>query len=239
MISLFSFIKSSTVDVRKVVNSDDKKTIIYLNPYTYNYFRTRTHLIENVDGVRFDGFFMSTFLKLFGVSVPERQSFDMTSLAPIIFNMAQKKQMRIYLCGGTESDVKSFTSIIQDRFRGINVVGSCSGYFDDEDFDSIKEGIVKNNPDLVILGLGGKKQEIIASKLAPFVDSHIFTCGAFISQTTERISYYPEIIDRYNLRWAYRFWKEPHTIKRVVINYPIFVFNLLIDFFKYRIKKRQ
>jgi len=231
---MFTFIKEKIVDVEELLVKNKKGSVIYLNPSTYNYFRKNMELIKNVDGVRFDGLFMSSFLRLFGIDVPKRQSFDMTSLAPKVFEKSQKEGLKIFLCGGTDQDVNDFCRIIKSKYPELNIVGKRNGYFSDDEFSSVKDEIIKDNPDIVILGLGGRKQESVASKLTPFIDGYIFTCGAFISQTTKRIDFYPKYIDRLNLRWAYRFVVEPRTIKRVLISYPSFVVFLLIDFFKYK-----
>ena len=45
-----------------------------------------------------------------------------------------------------------------------------------------------------------------------------FTCGGFIHQTSKNeIDYYPAWVDKTNLRFVYRMWKEPHTRKRYVM----------------------
>lgn len=191
-------------------------------------------LIANIDGVRFDGFFMTAVLRVFNIKVPKRQSFDMTSLAPIVFEKAELENLRVYICGGSDNDIENFIILIKTKYPNLNIVGSKNGYFSYEEFGELKSDVVTLKPDLVVLGLGGIKQEIIASKLSPFVEGYIFTCGAFISQTTKNINYYPKFIDKYNLRWAYRFWKEPHTIKRVLVSYPRFVLNLFADYYRYK-----
>jgi len=236
---MFTFIKKKIVDVEELLVNNKKGSVIYFNPSTYNYFRKNMELINNVDGVRFDGLFMSSFLKLFGVKVPKRQSFDMTSLAPKVFNKAQKEGLTLFICGGTDDDVNKFCNIIIKKYPDLQIVGRRNGYFSDDEFSQVKDEITKEKPDIVILGLGGRKQEVVASKLTPFIDGYIFTCGAFISQTTKRIDFYPKWIDDFNLRWAYRFIVEPRTIKRVGISYPIFVLNLFFDFLIYNIKKKK
>lgn len=42
-----------------------------------------------------------------------------------------------------------------------------------------------------------------------------FTCGGFIHQTAKNeIDYYPAWVNRMNVRFIYRMYKEPHTRKR-------------------------
>ena len=182
---------------------------------------------------------MSSFLKIFGIKVPKRQSFDMTSLAPKVFHKAEEEGLNVFICGGTDDDVDKFCKIIKSRYPNLQIIGQRNGYFSDAEFESVKNEITLNSPDILILGLGGQKQEIIASKLTPYVDGYIFTCGAFISQTTKKIDFYPKYINKLNLRWAYRFVVEPRTIKRVLISYPLFIVYLLMDFTQYKTKGRK
>jgi N-acetylglucosaminyldiphosphoundecaprenol N-acetyl-beta-D-mannosaminyltransferase len=233
---MFTFIKEKIVDVEQLLETNKKGSVIYLNPSTYNYFRKNMVLIKNIDGVRFDGIFMSSFLKLFGIKVPKRQSFDMTSLAPKVFSKAEREGLKVFICGGSDDDLKKFSQIIKNKYSDIEIVGTRNGYFSDDEFVQIKNQITEHTPDIIILGLGGRKQEIFASKLSPFIDGYIFTCGAFLSQTTKRLDFYPRYINRFNLRWAYRFIVEPRTIKRVFFSYPPFVVFLFIDFIKYKLK---
>jgi len=236
---MFTFIKDKIVDVEELLVNNKKGSVIYLNPSTYNYFRKNMESIKNVNGVRFDGLFMSSFLKLFGIKVPKRQSFDMTSLAPRVFEKAQKEGLTLFICGGTDEDVRNFCKIIMNKYPDLHIVGRRNGYFSDGEFPQVKDEITKDNPDIVLLGLGGRKQEAVASILTPFIDGYIFTCGAFISQTTKRIDFYPKFVNQLNLRWAYRFIVEPRTIKRVLVSYPPFIIFLLIDFYKYKFKTKQ
>ena len=50
-----------------------------------------------------------------------------------------------------------------------------------------------------------------------------FTCGGFIHQTARgEAGYYPAWVDRMNIRFLYRMWKEPHTRKRYIMAGLIF-----------------
>jgi UDP-N-acetyl-D-mannosaminuronic acid transferase (WecB/TagA/CpsF family) len=48
-----------------------------------------------------------------------------------------------------------------------------------------------------------------------------FTCGGFIRQEALATrTYYPALINRLHMRAFYRMYREPHTIKRYLIDYP-------------------
>ena len=59
-----------------------------------------------------------------------------------------------------------------------------------------------------------QEQFLLKVKNAGF-DGIGFTCGGFIHQTAkDEIDYYPGWVDRMNLRFLYRMYKEKHTRKR-------------------------
>lgn len=229
--SLLSMLKCGVVDVKHVFPSASARTIVYLNPFTYNHFREHLIDIENVDSFRVDGIFMTFVLRAFGVRVPERQSFDLTSLAPYVFDKCVENNYKLYICGGSQSDIEKFIAWLRFSYPTINLCGFQNGYFSDDEIESFLKDVQMAAPDVVLLGLGGIKQESIASRLAPLVDSHIMTCGAFVSQTARRGDYYPPLVKRFGFRWAYRFIKEPRVIKRVIIHYPVFLVNVARDYF--------
>ena len=50
----------------------------------------------------------------------------------------------------------------------------------------------------------------------------VFTCGGFLHQTSDNINYYPEWVNKYNLRAFYRLFHERGLVKRL--------FNVLLEF---------
>ena len=78
------------------------------------------------------------------------------------------------------------------------------------------EHIVEASPDFLIVGMGVLMQERFLLKVKDAGFGGIgFTCGGFIHQTAkDEIDYYPGWVDRLNLRFLYRMYKEKHTRKR-------------------------
>ncbi len=215
-----------------------KGLFIYLNPFNYFYFRTTPEIL-NVAKYRMDGFFVNSFVTLVcGLKeVSIRQSFDMTSLAPKIFDYCINNKLPIFFAGGKDGDVEMFVQKILAIYPDLNVVGYCSGYHPDE---VIISKIKASKSRVVVLGLGNIKQERTGLKLIKDYEALVFTCGAFISQTANSSAnegaYYPAWINKYQLRWLYRFYKEPHVIKRVAIYYPKFLFKFIIDWLAFKFK---
>ena len=93
------------------------------------------------------------------------------------------------------------------------------GYFvSEQEMDAEAKHITQVNPDFLIVGMGALMQERFLLKVRNAGFQGIgFTCGGFIHQTANNeIEYYPLWIDRMNLRFVYRMYKEKHTRKRYV-----------------------
>ena len=108
--------------------------------------------------------------------------------------------------------------------------------YDYKERDCFLNELVDLNPDAVVVGMGAILQEQLLSDL--YVKGWRglgFTCGGYIHQTAmSGVNYYPDFIDKYNLRWLYRMIKEPKLIYRYLVSYPQFLFLFIVDLYKYR-----
>ena len=177
----------------------------------------------NFDQINYycDGFLMAAIVKIMTGSRVERISFDYTSIAARVFDYAVDNNKRIYVLGAEQLQLENFLEKISVRHSGLNISGARNGYFSDE--DDVVSDILKSNSDIVIVGLGAQKQEEFLLRLqAADFGGISFTCGGFIRQESESEGdYYPQWLDKLNLRAFYRMYKEPHTIKRYLIDYPV------------------
>jgi N-acetylglucosaminyldiphosphoundecaprenol N-acetyl-beta-D-mannosaminyltransferase len=121
--------------------------------------------------------------------------------------------------------------IFNERFEYLQIAGFRSGYFLSEEEKLIEmERIIEINPDYLIVGMGALCQEAFLLEIRDMGFKGIgFTCGGFIHQTSKNeIVYYPTWVDKYNIRFLYRMYKESHTRKRYVR--AAFVFPCLFVF---------
>ena len=140
-----------------------------------------------------------------------RRSFDMTSMAPELFSYTEEYGKTIYIVASKQEQVEKAVEIFRERYPKVKFAGYRNGYFASEsEMDVEAKYIAKLNPDFLIVGM-------LKVKNAGYQGVG-FTCGGFIHQTSKNeIDYYPAWVDRTNLRFIYRMWKEPHTRKRYVM----------------------
>ncbi len=216
-----SVLVSNIVNTERIRISDllnpQGKIYTFLNPVSYLSALEHKSLFAQFDGIFADGSLLVKAIGIvYGRSVT-RRSFDMTSLAPIVMSYAETKGKSVYIVASRQEEVEMAADIFRKQYPRLNIIGCRNGYFgSDEELRREAEYIVSVNPDILIVGMGVVIQEefLLQVKRAGFQGIG-FTCGGFIHQTAKgEADYYPAWVDRMNIRFLYRMWKEPHTRKR-------------------------
>jgi N-acetylglucosaminyldiphosphoundecaprenol N-acetyl-beta-D-mannosaminyltransferase len=189
-----------------------------------------------------DGIAMVIFIALIKFRLVNRNSFDFTSVANDVFELCNEEKLKLAVVGGSKAEVDIFKEKIESKYSQISIVFVSDGYFKENESLSVVENIICLDADFVIVGLGAGKQETFMSclRLHGFRGTS-FSCGGFISQTamSEGLDYYPKLFNKLNLRFLYRMYREPHTIKRYAFDYPknllAMLYLILVGKFKLRI----
>jgi N-acetylglucosaminyldiphosphoundecaprenol N-acetyl-beta-D-mannosaminyltransferase len=212
----------------------DKEIITFLNPYSYLLYRKNLSLFTDFDRIYIDGIILVKMLKLFGIHT-DRKSFDMTSLAPEIFNRCQNRGKSIYFMGSDKSSIENFIKEIRDGYPNLNILGWRDGFYNDLDEREVEiQKILEINPDFLVVGMGTPLQEIFLSDLKSLGWKGIgFTCGGFIHQTANGLNYYPKWINKFHLRWLFRIYDEPKLLRRYLVQYPKFFMIYIYDLFTF------
>ena len=204
----------------------------FINPYGYHLLRRNYELYENLDGLFIDGIFMCLLTRLYYGFKVQRRSFDMTSLAPQLFEYAENSGKTIYIVASKQEETEKAIEIFKERYPNLKFAGYRNGYFSNEE-EQEKEAayITQLNPDFLIVGMGALMQEKFLLKVKNAGYQGIgFTCGGFVHQTSKNeIDYYPKWIDKLNLRFIYRMYKEKHTRKRYMTAAFVFPFRFLAE----------
>ncbi len=204
----------------------------FLNPVSYLDARSHSDLFEEFDGIWADGSLLASAIKLFyGINVT-RRSFDMTSIAPLLFDYASKQRKTIYIVASRHEDVEHAVDIFRSKNMGMNIIRFRDGYFSsDKEIDDEIARICRLQPDYLIVGMGMIRQEefLVNVKKAGYHGIG-FTCGGFIHQVARgEINYYPAWINRMNLRFVYRMVREKHTRSRYVRAAVLFPAKFIYD----------
>lgn len=191
----------------------------FLNPVSYLTALENRSLFEQFDGIFADGSLLVSAIRLLYGKRVTRRSFDMTSIAPELLNYLMKSRKTLYIVASGQEQVECAAKIFREQYPELRIAGFRNGYFfSDAEMNKETSHIVELNPDFLIVGMGALAQERFLLKVKEMGYQGIgFTCGGFIHQTAKnQIHYYPEWIDKMNLRFVYRMYKEKHTRKRYV-----------------------
>lgn len=215
----------------------DARMVTFLNPYSLlKIFESKIDL-DKFDKICIDGIALKVFLELvYRGSKFQRLSFDFTSVAYLVFETAAAGKERGFILGSDQDSNDKFLAKITDMFPGISVEGR-SGYFvDEEDLSNFLAPLSTSDYDFIVIGMGAVKQETVATALNESgFKGRIYTCGGFIHQTAmSGGEYYPAWIDNYNLRFAYRMFKEPSTVRRYLVDYPRAFFLMTCNIGKFK-----
>jgi exopolysaccharide biosynthesis WecB/TagA/CpsF family protein len=169
-----------------------------------------------------DGMLMSAFMSRVTGQHIERVSFDFTSIADPVLSQAEQQGRRVYFVGARQVELDLFLHKIRTRYPKLTIAGSHNGYFDAAQAASIRQDIRASVTDILIISLGaGLQEQFVQEVLSDGFRGVAFTCGGFIRQeATANQHFYPEAINRLHLRAFYRMYREPHTIKRYLVDYP-------------------
>lgn len=206
----------------------------FLNPVSYLTALDYQGLFNQFDGIFADGSLLVTAIKLLYGEKVTRRSFDMTSLAPQLFQYAEENRKTIYIVASKQNEVEKAIEIFKERYPSLKFAGFRNGYFSSkEELEKEAEYITQLNPDFLIVGMGILMQEKFLIKVKEKGYQGVgFTCGGFIHQTSKNeIDYYPKWIDKLNLRFIYRMYKEKHTRKRYFIAAFVFPIRFLSERF--------
>lgn len=210
-----------------------------VNPYSYHIVRRNNELFESMDGIFVDGMIMCWFINLLWRTRIPRLSFDMSGMAADLFSYLNTcSDKSIYFIGSKQDIIETTIQHFHRNYPKMNIIGYRNGYFKDK-YTRQKsiESIINLGSDYTIIGMGSPLQEEFAVDLRNAgYKGIVFTCGGFLHQSSRGLYYYPDWINKYNLRAVYRLFHEKglwHRLYNVLLEFPVlFTWDSLVT--KYR-----
>ncbi|NWF33730.1 WecB/TagA/CpsF family glycosyltransferase [Stenotrophomonas sp. SAM-B] len=155
-----------------------------------------------------------------------RESFDGNSMAPEVFAFCRTHALKIALVGGVHGVAERAAGVFATEFDA-EVVYARSGFFTGEgEVQACYDRLRALNVDVVICGMGAPHQERFLLGLKDSGWKGLgFTCGGYLDQALDGgVKYYPEWVNRLNLRAPYRLCREPGRLwRRYLVEYLPFV----------------
>ena len=224
------FFSKRASDAQQLLKEVTEKScyVTFLNPYTLLSFAKTDIDFSQFDYICSDALFPVLLERIWGYKERKRISFDLGSFAFDLFNYSSTHMKKIFLWGTTDENLKMAKKLFEQNFTGMKIVGTENGFHSSEEEEAIIESILKESPDFIIIGQGVPKQDKLALTLKQKgFNGSVFTCGGFLHQTAMSSNgyYYPDWINRWNLRTPYRLCKERYILKRLIMFYIPFLFK--------------
>lgn len=137
-----------------------------------------------------------------------------------------------FFLGSTEQVLHSLTQNVRNQYRGVKIAGAYSPPFaevDDQYVNLCAQIVRKADPDILWLGLGTPKQDILGTRLAHVLDIPIVNVGAAFDFVAGSVVEAPAWLRGTGLEWMYRLMKEPRRLwKRYVFGNMRFIWATMI-----------
>jgi len=157
--------------------------------------------------------------------VVARRSFDGNSIALEVFEFCRLNSLKIALIGGVDGVAAAAGAVFAKEFA-VDIAYARSGYFNGEpEVHQCHSEIKARSVDVVICGMGAPYQDrfLLGLKTSGW-NGLGFTCGGYLDQALTGVKYYPEWVNRFNLRAPYRLLREPRRLwRRYLIEYLPFM----------------
>ena len=216
--------ETETKSLEKVFTSKGK-VYTFLNPVSYLDALKHQELFDRFDGIFADGSLLVAAIRMAYGRQVTRRSCDMTSVGRALLDVSASKGKSLYYVASKQEEVEKAVAMFREKYPDANIMGYRNGYFaNEQEMNEEAKHIAELSPDFLVVGMGAIKQEefLLRVKAAGYRGIG-FTCGGFIHQTAHsETEYYPDWVDRMNVRFIYRMYKEPHTRKRYLMAGLIF-----------------
>lgn len=155
--------------------------------------------------------------RLAGNPLPERIAGS--SLIWSMSEAAARDGRRIFLLGGDPGAAEAAATALLRKYPSLMVAGTlCPPWGFDKDKRAIQEigdRLIQAQPDIVFVGLGFPKQDVLAQQLERLhPDAWYLGCGAAFSFAGGVLRRAPMWAQRLGLEWLYRFRQEPLRLAR-------------------------
>jgi N-acetylglucosaminyldiphosphoundecaprenol N-acetyl-beta-D-mannosaminyltransferase len=155
--------------------------------------------------------------RIAGEDIPERVTG--CSLLFTLTDAAARDGQSVFILGGAPGVPERAAEALQVRSPGLRIAGVASPPvgFDasSESLQAVIDSVVLAQPNLVLIGMGFPKQELMIRRLrAVLPNAWYIGCGAAIPMASGDSRRAPEAMQRLGLEWLHRLVHEPRRLAR-------------------------
>lgn len=146
-----------------------------------------------------------------------------------LFDKLKNTKKTVYFFGGAPGVAEQAKAEMEKKYKGLKVVGTADGFFDDEKERLIIADINELKPDLLLVGIGFPKQEKwIAAHLDELNVKVAIGVGGSLDVFSGTVKRAPKIFIKLGMEWFYRLLCQPSRIGRMM-QLPAFMIEVIKD----------
>lgn len=154
-------------------------------------------------------------------------------LMKTLFDTSAVDGFRHYFYGGTRATVDQLVNALHHDFPKLSVAGFEPSVFrelTDKEVSELANRIDESKADLVWIGLGAPRQEVLCARLKSKTNALMVGVGGAFNILAGFTPDAPEWMQKFGLEWLYRLVQEPRRLfKRYLVTNTKFISYLLID----------
>jgi UDP-N-acetyl-D-mannosaminouronate:lipid I N-acetyl-D-mannosaminouronosyltransferase len=127
-----------------------------------------------------------------------------------------------YLIGGQQNVIEETVLKLKREYSGINIVNYRNGYFNEVEKDDLFRDIKEKKPDVVFVATVSPKQEFLMEEMLTCYPALYMGLGGSFDVYVDHVPMAPKWLIKIHMEWAYRLFKEPWRLKRLIRSKNIF-----------------
>lgn len=197
-------------------------------------------LIDAADLVLADGTPLIWASRLAGTPLPERVAGS--NMIWSLSESASRRDISIFLLGGDRGVAERAAEVLRGRYPGLTVAGTLCpprGFDSDQgELERIRSAVLLASPQIVFVGLGFPKQDLLIEHLRPFLPGTVFIgVGISLSFVAGEVTRAPGWAHGLGLEWLFRLLQEPRRLVGRYVGHGVpFLVRLLLSASSYRVK---
>ena len=168
--------------------------------------------VNGADLVLADGVGDLYAARLLKTPLPERVAGS--DLTPRLLSRLAERGGSVFLYGARPGVAERAGEALRSACPGLRIAGTENGYISDE--TALFTALDKEQPDLLLLGLGVPRQELWMARNRQRTNAVMIGVGGLLDVFAGDIPRAPEAWQKLGLEWLYRLLREPRRIKRMI-----------------------
>ena len=144
-----------------------------------------------------------------------------------LFDYGKDNNVSFYFLGARPGVAEKAKDVMEKKYEGLKVIGTCDGYFEVTDEEKIVNDINEVNPDVLLVALGSPKQEKFINKYKEKLNCKIaIGVGGCLDVMSGEVKRAPKIFINLRLEWLYRGLTDIKRLKRLKA-IPLFMLKVM------------